>query len=106
MRHGCFYRGRKNNKKGTIDELMENEGNEHILKLTLEGSVNGIISDLQLNFPNFRIKPGGNNSCFISSVERPSLLPILQYLDKKGFLYMKPGNPAFIGRCICKGDRN
>jgi ABC-2 type transport system ATP-binding protein len=71
-------------KKGTIDELMENEGNEHILKLTLEGSVNGIISDLQLNFPNFRIKPGGNNSCFISSVERPSLLPILQYLDKKG----------------------
>ena len=40
-------------KKGTIDELMENEGNEHILKLTLEGSVNGIISDLQLNFPNF-----------------------------------------------------
>ena len=84
LRHGCFYRGRKNNKKGTIDELMENEGNEHILKLTLEGSVNGIISDLKLNFPNFRIKPGGNNSCFISSVERPSLLPILQYLDKKG----------------------
>ena len=88
-------------KKGTIDELMENEGNEHILKLTLEGSVNGIISDLKLNFPNFRIKPGGNNSCFISSV---GVLRFCRFCNTwtKGISVYEARNPVFIGRCICK----
>ncbi len=71
-------------KTGTVDELMENAGHEHIIKLTLNESANGIKDDLQRDFSNLRIKPKDENTCFITSTEKIALSPILQYLDGRG----------------------
>lgn len=71
-------------KEGMVDELMENAGHEHIIKLTLNDSVNGIEAELQRTFPTLRIEAKGENACLIASPERVALSPILQYLDGRG----------------------
>jgi ABC-2 type transport system ATP-binding protein len=71
-------------KSGTLEELMENAGHEHIIRLTLSNSANGVTTDLQHRFPTLHIEAKEENACFISSPERIPLSPILQYLDSKG----------------------
>ncbi|NLD87815.1 MAG: ABC transporter ATP-binding protein [Clostridiales bacterium] len=71
-------------KTDTVEALMENTENEHILKLTLNKSAGGIKDELQRDFPNLRIEPKDENICFITSDEKIALLPILQYLDNRG----------------------
>ncbi|NLW07284.1 MAG: ABC transporter ATP-binding protein [Clostridia bacterium] len=71
-------------KTGTVAELMENAGHEHIIKLTLNESANGIKNELQRNFPNLRIEVKGENACYIVSPVKVALSPILQYLDERG----------------------
>ena len=72
-------------KSGKVEELMENAGHEHTIKLTLNDNVNGIIAELKHRFSDFRIEANKeDNTCFISSLERVALSPILQYLDSKG----------------------
>jgi ABC-2 type transport system ATP-binding protein len=69
---------------GTLEELMENTGHEHIVKLTLSDSGNGIRAGLQERFPSLRIEAKEENSCLLSSAERIALSPVLQYLDNQG----------------------
>lgn len=71
-------------KMGTIDELMENAGGEHIVKLILDDSIKDMEVDLRKSFPNSRIEALEDNSCLVASHQRITLLPILQYLDSKG----------------------
>lgn len=71
-------------KTGTVDELMENTGNEHIIKLTLNDGANGIKNELQRDFSNLRIEVKDENTCFIASPVKVALSPILQYLDGRG----------------------
>lgn len=71
-------------KTGTVDQLMENAGNEHIIKLTLNDDVKKIKLQLQQTFPTLNIEVKGENSCTISSVDRIALSPLLQYLDGRG----------------------
>lgn len=80
----AFIVGGKIVKTGTVDELMENAGHEHIIKLTLNYNVNGIEAELQRAFPALRIEVKGENGCLIASPERIALSPILQYLDGRG----------------------
>jgi len=70
-------------KMGTVEELMENVGHEHILHLTLSESVKALETEIQQAFPNFRIEAQDHCTCTIASQEPVSLLPILQYLDTK-----------------------
>ena len=71
-------------KSGTVDELMENAGHEHIIKLTLNERINGIKNEFQQAFPDLRIEAQHENACFIAAPKRIALSPILQYLDGKG----------------------
>ncbi|MHB1155167.1 MAG: ABC transporter ATP-binding protein [Eubacteriales bacterium] len=71
-------------KTGTVDELMKNAGNEHIIKLTLNDDVKKIKPQLQQTFPTLNIEVKGENSCIISSIDRIALSPLLQYLDGRG----------------------
>ena len=88
-------------KSGTVEELMENAEKEHIIKLTLNDNANGIKAELQRHFPTIRIEAEEGNTCFISS-PKDRLSPILQYLDKKVFLYLRQGNASYFGGCICQ----
>ena len=71
-------------KAGTVEELMENVGHEHIVSLTLSKSVKTLASEAQQIFSSYRVEANLNNNCIISSPGPVSLLPILQYLDSKG----------------------
>lgn len=71
-------------RTGTVEELMENVGHEHILHLTLSKNVKALEAELQQAFPLFRIGALENSTCIITSPEPVSLLSILQYLDSKG----------------------
>ena len=70
-------------KTGTVKELMENAGNEQIIRLTLNNDVNGIEIELKGAFPGLRIEAQGN-ACLIASPDRIALSPILQFLDQRG----------------------
>ena len=71
-------------KIGTVEELMENVGHEHIVSLTLSKSLKTLASEVQQIFSSYRVEANLNNNCIISSPGPVSLLPILQYLDSKG----------------------
>ena len=71
-------------KTGTIDELMENAGHEHIIKLTLNDGAKGIENELQRDFPSLRIEVKDENTCYITSPVKVALSPVLQYLDSRG----------------------
>jgi ABC-2 type transport system ATP-binding protein len=71
-------------KTGTVNQLMENAGQEHIIRLTLDDGASGIKNELQDNFPNFQIEVKDENTCFIKSPVKFALSPILQYLDGRG----------------------
>ena len=71
-------------KTGTVNQLMENAGQEHIIRLRLDDGASGIKNELQDNFPNFQIEVKDENTCFIKSPVKFALSPILQYLDGRG----------------------
>ncbi|HHZ12341.1 MAG TPA: ABC transporter ATP-binding protein [Clostridiales bacterium] len=71
-------------KTGTVNQLMENAGQEHIIRLTLDDGASGIKNELQDNFPNYIIEVKDENTCFIKSPVKFALSPILQYLDGRG----------------------
>ena len=71
-------------KTGTVNQLMENAGQEHIIRLTLDDGASGIKNELQDNFPNFQIEVKDENTCFVKSPVKFALSPILQYLDGRG----------------------
>jgi ABC-2 type transport system ATP-binding protein len=68
-------------KTGTVDELMENTGQEKIIKLTLGRPVNVI--KFRQAFPQLRIE-ADERSCLIISPERIALSPVLKYLEEEG----------------------
>lgn len=71
-------------KTGTVNQLMENAGQEHIIRLTLDDGASEIKNELQDNFPNYIIEVKDENTCFIKSPVKFALSPILQYLDGRG----------------------
>jgi ABC-2 type transport system ATP-binding protein len=71
-------------KTGAVNQLMENAGQEHIIRLRLDDGANGIKNELQDNFPNYQIEVKDENTCFIKSPVKFALSPILQYLDGRG----------------------
>lgn len=71
-------------KSGTVNELMENAEHEHIIKLTLNDSLNGIKAELNRTFPSLQFEVKEENYCLISSSAPVALSPILQYLDNRG----------------------
>lgn len=71
-------------KTGTVNQLMENAGQEHIIRLTLDDGASGIKNELQDNFPNYIIEVKDENTCFVKSPVKFALSPILQYLDGRG----------------------
>ncbi|HOO11995.1 MAG TPA: DUF4162 domain-containing protein, partial [Bacillota bacterium] len=71
-------------KTGTLDELMENAGQEHIIRLTLNNGAKAIENELQRDFPGLRIEVKDENTCFIISPVKVALSPVLQYLDGRG----------------------
>lgn len=80
----AFIVGGRIVKTGTVEELMENVGNEHIVRLKLSESVKVLESELKQIFHEHRIEAQHDATCIIGSAEPISLLPILQYLDSKG----------------------
>jgi ABC-2 type transport system ATP-binding protein len=80
----AFIVGGRIVKTGTVEELMENIGHEHILRLTLSESIKAQEIELQKVFPDYRIESQNDNGCIIGSPRTINLLPILQYLDSKG----------------------
>lgn len=80
----AFIVGGRIVKTGTVEELMENVGNEHILRLTLSESIKALEIELKQAFPDNRIEAQNDNGCIMGSPKAINLLPILQYLDKKG----------------------
>jgi ABC-2 type transport system ATP-binding protein len=71
-------------KTGTVNQLMENAGQEHIIRLRLDDGASEIKNELQDNFPNYIIEVKDENTCFIKSPVKFALSPILQYLDGRG----------------------
>lgn len=71
-------------KTGTVNELMENAESEHKINLVLDNNITGSRAELENQFPNYKIKMVGDNSCLIISQERIALSPLLQLLDSKG----------------------
>lgn len=71
-------------KTGTLDELMENAGQEYIIRLTLNNGAKAIENELQRDFPGLRIEVKDENTCFIISPVKVALSPVLQYLDGRG----------------------
>ena len=80
----AFIVNGKITKTGTVKELMQNAGHEHIVQLTLNDSANDIKDELQQEFPNLGIEVRGDNTFFVASSVKIALLPIFQYLDRKG----------------------
>ena len=71
-------------KTGAVNQLMENAGQEHIIRLRLDDGANGIKNELQDNYPIYQIEVKDENTCFIKSPVKFALSPILQYLDGRG----------------------
>jgi len=71
-------------KTGTVDELMQNAEQKHIVRLTLSESVKKTELFFQRAFPAYRVEAQGEKSCLIVSAEPVNLLPVLQYLDGQG----------------------
>lgn len=71
-------------KTGAVNQLMENAGQEHIIRLRLDDGASEIKNELQDNFPNYIIEVKDENTCFIKSPVKFALSPILQYLDGRG----------------------
>lgn len=70
-------------RTGTVEELMENAGNEHIIKLILDKNVRALETELQQEFPLLGIAAQDTDTCIITSPERVNLLAILQYFNRK-----------------------
>ena len=71
---------------GTVAELMQNVGNEHIVRLAMSGSVKAMESSFQQAFSDFRIAAGLDNTCMVAAKGSIALLPVLKYLDGLGII--------------------
>jgi ABC-2 type transport system ATP-binding protein len=80
----AFIVGGRIVETGTVEELMENAGHEHIVRLALSADMAALASQLQQTFPEYRIDALQEYSCLIASQRPISLLPILQFLGTKG----------------------
>ncbi len=69
---------------GTVSELMESVSHGHVIQLATGKNMEEYVSDLQLNFKGYSIKTNKDHSIVMSSENRISLLPVMQYLDEKG----------------------
>lgn len=71
-------------KTGTLNELMQNADNEHILRLSLSADLMELGADLKSTFPKMKFETKIERQCLITSPERIALSPIIRYLDTKG----------------------
>lgn len=71
-------------KIGTLEQLMQDVQNEHIIKLKLSSDIKNLRTEIEDNFRNCWVEIPGEDSCLIISREPISLSPVLQFLDAKG----------------------